>query len=60
MTFLKRFEKGENFGTIKKNAIGKAKELSKQRKEKEEANTVKRNGRRGDQKRKGTETKTFE
>jgi hypothetical protein len=38
MTFLKRFEKGENFGTIKKNAIGKAKELSKQRKEKEEAN----------------------
>jgi hypothetical protein len=38
MSFLKRFEKGENFNTIKKNAIGKAKELSKQRKEKEEAN----------------------
>ena len=38
MAFLKRFEKGENFNTIKKNAIGKAKELSKQRKEKEEAN----------------------
>jgi hypothetical protein len=38
MSFLKRFEKGENFDTIKKNAIGKAKELSKQRKEKEEAN----------------------
>jgi len=38
MAFLKRFEKGENFNTIKKNAIGKAKELAKQRKEKEEAN----------------------
>ena len=38
MSFLKRFEKGENFNTIKSNAIGKAKELSKQRKEKEEAN----------------------
>ena len=38
MSFLKRFEKGENFNAIKKNAIGKAKELSKQRKEKEEAN----------------------
>src|SRR5210317_158440 len=38
MSFLKRFEKGENFDTIKKNAISKAKELSKQRKEKEEAN----------------------
>ena len=38
MAFLKRFEKGENFNAIKKNAIGKAKELSKQRKEKEEAN----------------------
>ena len=38
MTFLKRFEKGENFNTIKKNAIGKAKELTKQRKAKEESN----------------------
>ena len=38
MVFLKRFEKGENFNTIKSNAIGKAKELTKQRKEKEEAN----------------------
>ena len=38
MAFLKRFEKGENFNTIKSNAIDKAKELSKQRKEKEEAN----------------------
>ena len=38
MTFLKRFEKGENFNTIKSNAISKAKELAKQRKEKEEAN----------------------
>ena len=38
MSFLKRFEKGENFNTIKSNAIGKAKELAKQRKEKEEAN----------------------
>jgi len=35
MAFLKRFEKGENFNTIKSNAIGKAKELAKQRKEKE-------------------------
>ena len=38
MEFLKRFEKGENFNTIKKNAIGKAKELTKQRKAKEESN----------------------
>ena len=38
MAFLKRFEKGENFNAIKSNAIGKAKELAKQRKEKEEAN----------------------
>jgi hypothetical protein len=38
MVFLKRFEKGENFDTIKSNAIGKAKELTKQRKAKEEAN----------------------
>jgi len=38
MVFLKRFEKGENFNTIKSNAIGKAKELTKQRKAKEEAN----------------------
>ena len=38
MAFLKRFEKGENFNTIKSNVIGKAKELAKQRKEKEEAN----------------------
>jgi hypothetical protein len=38
MTFLKRFEKGENFNTIKSNAIGKAKELTKQRKAKEESN----------------------
>jgi hypothetical protein len=38
MVFLKRFEKGENFNTIKKNAIGKAKELTKQRKAKEESN----------------------
>jgi hypothetical protein len=36
MTFLKRFEKGENFNTIKSNAISKAKELAKQRKAKEE------------------------
>ena len=38
MVFLKRFEKGENFNTIKKNAISKARELSQQRKAKEEAN----------------------
>merc|ERR1712010_219397 len=38
MAFLKRFEKGENFNTIKSNAIDKAKELAKQRKAKEEAN----------------------
>ena len=35
MSFLKRFEKGENFNTIKSNAISKAKELASQRKKKE-------------------------
>ena len=35
-TFLKRFEKGETFNTVKKNAISKAQELAKQRKAKEE------------------------
>ena len=34
--FLKRFEKGETFNTVKKNAISKAQELAKQRKAKEE------------------------
>ena len=34
--FLQRFEKGEKFDVIKTNAIKKAQELSKQRKEKEE------------------------
>ena len=58
MSFLKRFEKGENFDTIKSNAIGKAKELAKQRKEKEEANR-KAKEEEAIQKRKGTETKTF-
>ena len=52
MSFLKRFEKGENFNTIKKNAISKAKELSKQRKEKEEANRKRRKKRRSEKKRK--------
>ena len=32
MEFLKRFEKGDKFNTVKKNAISKAKELAKQRK----------------------------
>src|SRR6056300_1366225 len=36
MAFLKRFEKGEKFNTVKKNVISKAKELAKQRKAKEE------------------------
>src|SRR5210317_123222 len=36
MAFLKRFEKGDNFNTVKKNVISKAKELAKQRKAKEE------------------------
>ena len=36
VAFLKRFENGEKFDTIKKNAISKAKELAKQRKAKEE------------------------
>jgi hypothetical protein len=36
VAFLKRFEKGENFNTIKSNAISKAKELASQRKKKEE------------------------
>ena len=36
VSFLKRYEKGENFNTVKKNAINKAKELANQRKKKEE------------------------
>ena len=36
MEFLKRFEKGDKFNTVKKNAISKAKELAKQRKAREE------------------------
>src|SRR5210317_768847 len=36
MAFLKRFEKGDKFNTVKKNVISKAKELAKQRKAKEE------------------------
>jgi len=36
MAFLKRFENGEKFNTVKKNVISKAKELAKQRKAKEE------------------------
>ena len=36
MEFLKRFEKGDKFNTVKKNAISKAKELASQRKKKEE------------------------
>ena len=34
--FLRRFNNGENFNTIKANAIRKAQELAKQRKAKEE------------------------
>ena len=37
VSFLKRYNRGENFTTIKSNAIRKAQELAKQRKNKEEA-----------------------
>ena len=37
VSFLKRYNRGENFTTIKSNAIKKAQELAKQRKNKEEA-----------------------
>src|SRR6056300_1192488 len=40
--FLKRFENGENVNTVKANAISKAKELAKVRKNKEEANRLER------------------
>merc|ERR1712100_741244 len=37
VSFLKRYNRGENFTTIKSNAIKKAQELAKERKNKEEA-----------------------
>jgi hypothetical protein len=40
--FLKRFENGENVNTVKANAISKAKELAKLRKNKEETNRLER------------------
>ncbi len=40
--FLKRFENGENVNTVKVNAISKAKELAKLRKNKEETNRLER------------------
>jgi len=40
VAFLKRFENGGNFNTVKSNAISKAKELAKARKNKEEANRL--------------------
>ena len=40
--FLKRFENGENVNTVKANAISKAKELAKVRKNKEETNRLER------------------
>ena len=40
VAFLKRFENGGNFNTVKSNAISRAKELAKVRKNKEEANRL--------------------
>jgi hypothetical protein len=45
--FLKRFENGENVNTVKANAISKAKELAKVRKNKEESEPFRKGKGRG-------------